>query len=224
MPVAATQPPDGVTHGGAFGGGHGVNDRLFNEINRLARDTPWLHGALLGYASYGVVLFAALLLAGWWVARRRGSGMSAALWAPVGMLLAVAVNQPIVAAVGESRPYTSLHRILVLADRSADPSFPSDHATMAGAVAAGLLLVSWRLGLLAVAAAAVMGFARVYIAAHYPLDVLAGYALGAAVALLGYAMVRRPLTVLLHRLERTRLRPLLQTSPDHGGQPATRVG
>lgn len=187
-----------------------MNTRLFLEINDLARATPWLHAPLSGYAAYGVVLFAVLLLAGWWIARLRGTGMPAAVWAPVGVLLAVAVNQLIVSAVHEPRPYTTLPGILVLADRSMDPSFPSDHATMAGAVAAGLLLVSWRLGLLAAAAAAVMGFARVYIGAHYPSDVLAGFAVGAVVALLGYLIVRRPLAVGLLRLERTPLRPLLR--------------
>jgi membrane-associated phospholipid phosphatase len=93
---------------------------------------------MLGYAQYGVVLFALLLLAGWWVARRAGRGMTAAVWAPVGMLLALAVNQPLVAAAAEARQYTTLHNILVLAAPSTDPSFPSDHATMAGAIAAGL--------------------------------------------------------------------------------------
>jgi undecaprenyl-diphosphatase len=189
-----------------------MNERLFSEINDFARATPWLHAALLGYAAYGVVLFAVLLLAGWWIARRRGSGMTAAVWAPLGMLLAIAVNQALVAAVHEPRPYTTLKGILVLADRSTDPSFPSDHATMAGAVAAGLLLVSWRPGLLAVAAAALMGFARVYIAAHYPQDVLAGFAVGAAVTLLGYLVARRPLAAGLRRLDRTRLRPLMYAS------------
>ncbi|WP_319460685.1 phosphatase PAP2 family protein [Micromonospora sp. RTP1Z1] len=189
-----------------------MNERLFMEINDFARATPWLHTALSGYAAYGVVLFAVMLLAGWWIARRRGSGMPAAVWAPVGMLLAVAVNQPLVAAVHEPRPYTTLPGILVLVDHSTDPSFPSDHATMAGAVAAGLLLVSWRLGLLAVVAAALMGFARVYVAAHYPYDVLAGFALGAVVTLLGYLLARRPLAYGLRRLEHTRLRPLLGPS------------
>lgn len=187
-----------------------MNTRLFLEINDLARATPWLHAPMAGYAKYGVVLFAVLLLAGWWTARLRGVGLPAAVWAPVGMLLAVAVNQPIVSLVHEPRPYTTLPGILVLADRSTDPSFPSDHATMAGAVAAGLLLVSWRLGLLATAAAAVMGFARVYIGAHYPLDVLAGFAVGATVALLGYLLARRPLGAALDALERTPLRPLLR--------------
>ncbi|MGR6320579.1 phosphatase PAP2 family protein [Micromonospora soli] len=188
-----------------------MNTRLFLEINDLARATPWLHAPLVDYAKYGVALFAALLLAGWWTARQRGTGLPAAVWAPVGMLLAVAGNQLIVAAVHEPRPYTALPGILVLADRSGDPSFPSDHATMAGAVAAGLLLVSWRLGLLAVAAAAVMGFARIYIGAHYPADVLAGFGVGAGVTLLGYLIARRPIGAGLDRLDQTRLRPLLRS-------------
>jgi undecaprenyl-diphosphatase len=88
---------------------------------------------------------------------------------------------------------------------------------MAGAVAAGLLLVSWRVGLLATAAAVLMGFARVYIAAHHPFDVLAGFALGVAVTLLGCLVARGPIAAGLDRLDRTRLRPLLRA----GGTAAT---
>jgi membrane-associated phospholipid phosphatase len=96
----------------------------------------------------------------------------------------------------EARPYATHPHLVVLASRTSDFSFPSDHAVMAGAVASGLLLVSRRLGLVAVAAAVLMAFSRVYIAAHYPWDVLAGLALGAAVALLGWLVLRRPLTAL----------------------------
>ena len=73
---------------------------------------------------------------------------------------------------------------------------------MGGAVAAGLLLVNRRLGLLACLAAALMAVARVYIAAHYPWDVLAGVAFGASVALLGWLLLRRPLTALTGWLRR----------------------
>jgi undecaprenyl-diphosphatase len=127
-------------------------------------------------------------------------------------LAAVAINQPIVRLVHEARPYTTHPGIFVLAHRSADPSFPSDHATMAGAVAAGLWIVSRRLGLAATIAALAMAFSRVYIAAHYPGDVAAGLVLGAAVAITVYLLARMPATHLIASAGRTRLQPLVQSS------------
>lgn len=187
------------------------NTELFLSINGFARSTPWLQPVLLAYAKDGIVLFAALMLVGWWIARRRAdpTAMAAALWVPAGMLIALGLNQVIGALVDEARPYAVLPDILVLADRTTDPSFPSDHAVIAGAVTAGLFQVSRRLGVVSLLAAALMAFSRVYIAAHYPLDVLAGLLLGAGVTLLGFLLVRPLLVPLVDRLERTRVRPLL---------------
>jgi undecaprenyl-diphosphatase len=192
-----------------------MNQWLFDRVNDFARATPWLHAVVSGYAAYGVVVFGVLLLAGWWSARRAGSTprMAAALCAAAATLIAVAVNQPIVNTVRAARPYTTHPHILVLAHRSADFSFPSDHAVMAGAAAAGLLLVSRRLGVLAVVAALLMAFARVYIAAHYPVDVAAGLVLGAALALACYALGRRLVTRGVVAISDTRLRPLLTHQP-----------
>ncbi|MGO4613567.1 phosphatase PAP2 family protein [Nocardia sp. 2YAB30] len=190
---------------------NGLGDEQLRQINAFARHTPWLRAVMYDYATYGVVLFAALLIAGWWLARRSGdpARMAAAIWAGVATVLAVGVNQPLVHAVGEQRPYDAVPGLLVLADRSTDPSFPSDHATMAGAAAAGLFLVSPRLGKAAVAAALLMAFARVYIAAHYPHDVIAGLVLGAAVTLIGWVLIRRGLTAVVLRATHSRLRPVL---------------
>lgn len=188
-----------------------VNRWLFGQINEFAEGTPWLHGPAQAYANYGVVLFGVLLVAGWWVARRSGqvTGVAAAIAAGGATLLAVAVNQPIVHAVHEARPYTTLPNILVLANRSTDPSFPSDHATMAGAVAVGLWIVNRRLGIIAAAAAVLMAFTRVYIAAHFPADVVAGLLLGGIVALGAWLLLRRPLTWAVEAVATTRLRPVL---------------
>ena len=49
-----------------------MNASLFDQINAFARATPWLHGVITAYAAYGVVVFALLLGAGWWSARRSG--------------------------------------------------------------------------------------------------------------------------------------------------------
>lgn len=194
----------------------GLDGALLRAVNAFARATPWLHGLLYGYATYGVALFAVLLLAGWWTARRAGdpTRVAAAVWAGLGTIVAVGINQPIVNAVHEARPYTAVPGLLVLADRSTDFSFPSDHATMAGAVAAGLFLTRRRLlAWIATVAAVLIAFARVYIAAHYPQDVAAGLVLGAVVVLIGWVLMRTVLVALVGLVRRTPLRPLVTSTP-----------
>lgn len=172
-----------------------LDDRVLLAINSFARNTPWLHGPMLAYAAYGVVLFALLLLAGLVLVRHRDSrSLAAAGWAPVATILAVGLNQPLGHLFAESRPYVTHPGLLRLASRTSDFSFPSDHSVMAGAVAVGLLLVSRRLGIVAAVLAVLLAFARVYIAAHYPWDVLGGLVFGGGVTALGWVLLRWPLT------------------------------
>jgi membrane-associated phospholipid phosphatase len=186
----------------------------FLHVNSFAQASPWLHGAFRAYAQYGVVLFAALLVWSWWIARGRRdlTVMAAALWVPAGTLIAVGLNQPLGSWIHRPRPYTTLQHVEVLVARTSDFSFPSDHAVMAGAVAAGVWLVSRRLGLLAVVAALLMGFTRVYVGAHYPGDVVVGLLVGAVVTLLGYLALRPVLQLVATRLARTPVRVLLTSS------------
>lgn len=188
-----------------------LDTRIFHAINDFARDFPWLQPIVAGYANYGTVLFALLILAGWWTARSAADPgrMAAALWAPFGVLAALAINQPIADAVGEVRPCNALHDIVVL-HCNTDPGFPSDHAVMAGAATVGLWLVHRRLGLIAALASAAMGFARIYVGAHYPQDVLAGYALGAVVSVAGYLLIRPALTRLIVVIARSPLHSLVR--------------
>jgi membrane-associated phospholipid phosphatase len=149
------------------------------------------------------VLFAALLLTGLVLARHHDSRtLAAAGWAAVATLAAVAVNQPVGHIFGEARPYITHPDMLRLAQPTADFSFPSDHAVMAGAVAAGLLVFSRPLGLVALGAGLLMAFARVYIGAHYPWDVVAGLALGSGLAWGGWLLLQVPLTTLTAWLRR----------------------
>ncbi|GAC1610761.1 MAG: phosphatase PAP2 family protein [Mycobacteriales bacterium] len=182
----------------------------FTVINDFARRTGWLHGPMTLYAKQGVLLFALLLVVGYLLARASGrvTVLARSLLAGAGVLLAVAVNQPIVQAVHEARPYRQLPHTLLLVSPSMDASFPSDHAVMAGATAVGLLLTRRWLGALATFAALLMAFARVYVGAHFPIDVLAGLVVGGVVAA-GVQGAAAPFSRLLLHLEHGRLRPLL---------------
>jgi undecaprenyl-diphosphatase len=95
------------------------------------------------------------------------------------------------ALVDRQRPYEVIPEADPLLRWDVAGSFPSGHAatSVAGAVVLAYLLGRWGLwlGLLAAAVA----FSRVYVGVHYPLDVLAGAALGAGVGLLAIAVVRR---------------------------------
>ncbi|MGX9672819.1 phosphatase PAP2 family protein [Mycobacterium sp. HM-7] len=188
--------------------------RIFHSINDFARDTPWLHPLMAAYANDGLLVFLVLLLAGWWLARKSTdpAAMVAAVWTPLGVLAALLVYYPIAVSVNEARPCNALHDIVVL-HCNTDGGFPSIHVVIAAAVTAGLWLVDRRLGIVAALATALMAFARVYVGAHYPRDVLAGLALGIVVSMAGYALARPVLRRFLGFAGRTRLRLLVTNTP-----------
>jgi membrane-associated phospholipid phosphatase len=95
-------------------------------------------------------------------------------------------------AFDRERPYEVIPQADPLLRWDISTAMPSGHASAsaAAAVILGYLLGGrwgWAVALLAVA----VGFARVYIGVHYPSDVLAGAAVGAAVGLVAVALVRR---------------------------------
>ena len=128
-----------------------------------------------------VVLVALAFLIPW--AHRRAQRRSGALLATTSAALALLLNQPIAHFVERARPYLAhpAHAHLLIA-RSHDPSFPSDHATGAFALAFGIWLYDRTIGTILLVLAAILSFARVYVGTHYPGDVLAGGLIGVTVA------------------------------------------
>ena len=188
-----------------------MDQRIFRWINRLADHTGWAHGFFTAYAKYGIVVFAALLLVAYLDGRRVGDlrSIAGSVWAAAAALLALGIGQVVGGAMDRARPYDVMTGVHVLIARTTDFSFPSDHATAVGAVAAGLWISSRRIGIVAAVLAVLMAFARVYVGAHFVSDVVAGLALGAAVALMGQLGIVRLLVRLGNRLNQGGLGPLL---------------
>lgn len=63
-----------------------------------------------------------------------------------------------------------------------DPSFPSGHTSASFAAATAIYAMDKRWGILAYLIAGWMGFSRLYLGVHFPLDVLAGALLGTLAA------------------------------------------
>jgi len=84
--------------------------------------------------------------------------------------------------VGRDRPPVDYPEPEPLVDVPGDPALPSGHASTSFACAAVLAWVTPLPALPLFAVAALVAFSRVYVGAHYPLDAVAGAALGLAVA------------------------------------------
>ncbi|WP_405775333.1 phosphatase PAP2 family protein [Streptomyces sp. NBC_00859] len=195
--------------------GSTVDGGLYTGTVGLAHRAPgWLDSAVSVWSGYGLVLFAVLMVAGWWRARREGATAGLmALAVPVIVVLAYCVNDAVKAAVREDRPCRSLHvTTLEACPAPGDWAFPSNHAALSFAAAVALLFVSRRLGAAALVCAAAMAVSRVWVGAHYPHDVAAGALVGALVALVLATSLRRRPEALARRLTDTRLRPLLVSS------------
>ncbi|WP_405924939.1 phosphatase PAP2 family protein [Streptomyces sp. NBC_00035] len=164
---------------------------LLYDINGLAKDAPrWFDRGVEFVGEYGLLIAMVLLVAGcWWSVRRRGgedaaSSVAAVVWAPLAAGIALLVNVPIRDFVARPRPFADHQGLDVLVSGKTDYSFVSDHATLTMAVAVGLFIANRKFGLIGIGLALLEGFCRVYMGVHYPTDVIGGFALGTAVALL----------------------------------------
>lgn len=166
------------------------NRAAFAAINGLAAHAAWLDPVMAAFALWGgPVLLVLILAAAWW--RHRDQYVPAVLTG-LSAVAALGVNQVVASFWFEPRPFVTLRGVTMLLAHPADDSFPSDHAVIAGALAVGTLLFARKWGIVAAVVAVLLAFARVYAGMHYPLDVLAGLAIGAVVALLLVGLGTRP--------------------------------
>jgi membrane-associated phospholipid phosphatase len=164
----------------------------------------WLGPVLLA------LVFVVVAGVAWW--RRAPRAIALLTLGGIGTLVALGLNQLVAHAAKELRPYDSHPAALVLVGKTHDYSFPSDHSVVAGGLTVALLLVLgasvWRragaadpdatapagdrgvpeivraLAAVNVVLGLFLCFARVYVGAHYPGDVVAGYVMTALVVLL----------------------------------------
>lgn len=165
-----------------------VSARWYLDVVEVATASPPFLREFAAFGTEAVLgLFAVLFAVVWWRARHGPpAALHRALLAPAVTVLAYVVSECVKAVWQEDRPCRVLGRVATVAPcpEFGDWSFPSNHATLAGAAAVAILWSRPVLGALALVTALLTAASRVFVGVHYPHDVLAGLMLGAAVAAL----------------------------------------
>jgi len=149
---------------------------IYSLINGLAGRIVLLDKIMVFIAQDFQYLFAITLLLLWFkkdTKEKVEANRKVAILAMMTMLIAVAINHIIGFVYFRPRPYT-LHAAHLLVRPSVDPSFPSDHATFAFALALPILVVNKYFGRIMIVMSLLLCFSRVYVGIHYPLDVVGG--------------------------------------------------
>ena len=167
--------------------------RFLNEVPPAAASvlTPLVHLFL----PIGIVI-AVVLMAGYVVAWTRSVLPLAAGAAAAGAAWALANAAKVIA--NRPRPYQVVADAVLRQPPAHGTSFPSSHTAVTVAVVIALVpFLPRALAWVAIAYAVLVGWSRVYLGVHYPLDVLAGAGIGMAVGgavwlALGLLLRRRP--------------------------------
>ncbi|MFH0520994.1 phosphatase PAP2 family protein [Streptomyces sp. M41] len=165
---------------------HFEDDELYRAITDHAHRTPtWVQHTAETWTEAGLLLFGALFITTWWRARRRTPrAFAIAALAPLATAMAYLCSELLKSAVTQERPCRAVPGATALSScpPPGDWSFPSNHATIAGAAAVTLALTARALLWLTAPLALLMAFSRVFVGVHYPHDVVAGLVLGALAA------------------------------------------
>jgi len=166
---------------------------IFQAINGLAGHNGVVDACMEAIATkgpYGLVGIVALL----WLlpspTTPRGLERRLVLYALLTAAIALGINQVIGHVWARPRPFVA-HHVTLLITGSHDPSFPSDHAALGFGLALPVLLRNRAWGMLLLCGALLLGFARVFVGAHYPGDIAGAFLI--ALALTAVLWARRDL-------------------------------
>ena len=121
--------------------------------------------------------------------KTRKTGFVMALALIFGLLVGNLTLKPLIA---RPRPYSIDTDVYLLIDGLSDYSFPSGHTLACFEGAVSLLLCKCKkTGTLALIAAFVVAFSRVYLYVHYPTDVIVGAILGTLFACISFFIVKK---------------------------------
>ena len=219
---AAPTPEDWLRHWLYDWGG--ANADLFLSVNRAVPDgLMWLPEALTWLGSYwGAPAVAALLVL--WCRSASGELIQSVRLAlgrfGIGLTLALSAGALAKEALAFPRPWHALgDRVFrVVGPPDSHYTLPSGHSTYVAVLAAALWpVLAWPARIALLAFAAGVGWSRIALGAHFPADVLTGFALGWLCVASAGPLARRVAARIPRAEAEKALRPPAEEAP--GGTP-----
>jgi undecaprenyl-diphosphatase len=163
---------------------------LYHALNGFAGHGIWPDRAIRWVTMYFSALMGMVLAAAWFwpgSAEARGRRERLVIYAMLAAVIGLGISQVIGHVWIRDRPYLE-HTATLLIGVSSDPSFPSDHAVGAFALAAPFLFARHHLGKWLLGMAIILALSRVVAGTHYPSDVMAGALLGLGAAWIAWSL------------------------------------
>jgi membrane-associated phospholipid phosphatase len=157
--------------------GHSMDTRIFLLFNLRGYHPKWLDRAMWLVTQAGNMITAFLLAGLFFVIRYRRLTVEIIL----GTLTLWLLVEIIKALTDRARPFMDHEKVRVIGWRERGRSFPSGHTAQTFflmTVISHWFQFSWGVNVALYAVAALVGFTRVYVGAHYPRDVIGGSLLG----------------------------------------------
>jgi undecaprenyl-diphosphatase len=155
---------------------------LTQWLNAPAGHSRFLDTAMPMITNFGVPLMIIAVALQWFIKQDKPRLRHAIISSGLAFLLGEAINQIILLIIHRPRPYDAGISNLII-EKSADWSFPSDHATAVAAIAATFAILAFRKqAILFSIVALLVCWSRVYIGTHYVSDAVAGVVTGTIAA------------------------------------------
>ncbi len=179
---------------------------LFQLIYGLSGNWDFLDQFMVFLTNYAQVVMGSILVAGilyalvdMWQASRKETIYQAKNKLEMGPLLVfalslillvvlpIAISDLLRETIDRSRPFVAMD-LSPLIEEEVRASLPSNHAAGSFAIAGFFMVYARRWFTPVALVALIVGFSRIYIGTHYPVDILAGALLGLLPALTWYAL------------------------------------
>lgn len=169
-----------------------IDHILFSKINSLAGKSNVADWIVIFGARYLIVIMVASLLKYVFIYKDKAERMLnlRVVWnAFLSVGMGLVFNYLLSFFIQRSRPFDIGLGENIYGSVVTSGSFPSEHTTIAFAIGMAVFMVYKKFGTALLVMAALVGFSRIFVGIHYPLDVLGGAFVGIIMAYLATKLI-----------------------------------